>query len=163
MEFPATANRRYCQSTIRGKILLDSALKLGILFDNCLAHYVHFQVSSCLNGSPKVNLKLHIWGRRKLFEDQSPRKYKQFIFSSPKRKRFPTFTQKVRVLWWHQKKCKFLKLCEHHFGVSSTLKRCSSTPTWCKFVVMSCNWSLTIHNGADLYYLTLLVQYQADK
>ena len=49
------------------------------------------------------------------------------------------------------KKCKFMQLCEHHFGVSSTLKRCSFTPTWCKFVFMSCNWSVTIHhNGADL-------------
>ena len=37
------------------------------------------------------------------------------------------------------KKCKFLQLCEHHFGVSSTMKRCSFTPTWCKFVFMSCN------------------------
>ena len=49
------------------------------------------------------------------------------------------------------KKCKFMQLCEHQFGVSSTLKRCSFTPTWCKFVFMSCNWSVTIHhNGADL-------------
>ena len=49
------------------------------------------------------------------------------------------------------KKCKFLQLCEHHFGVSSMLKQCSFTPTWCKFVFMSCNWSVTIHhNGADL-------------
>ena len=37
------------------------------------------------------------------------------------------------------KKCKFMQLYEHHFGVSSTLKRCSFTPTWCKFVFMPCN------------------------
>lgn len=57
-------HRRHYQSAIRDKILLDGDLNLRTLFNNCLIYYAHSMVNSCLNGHPKVNLKLYIRGRK---------------------------------------------------------------------------------------------------